>query len=117
MYHRNRKWAVTDVDSPEELAKNLTDWIWTGCTGFRCRGYLFLNDSFSGDSIPEYGVVRESDLKQVESLTIFGSTKPEHLLHIIQELLAGEYDSEAWDSQITCTQIEPVKGHRCYLCA
>lgn len=70
MMHRNRRWMVTDMVDATDLGEELTRVQWTLCTGFRCNGLLWLNDSFSEDSIQEYAVVRESDMAQIESITV-----------------------------------------------
>jgi nicotinamide riboside transporter PnuC len=58
MLHIGRRHSVTVVDDISELAAKLTEHTWTLCTGFRCGGWLFLNDSFSEDGAQEYSVLR-----------------------------------------------------------
>ena len=69
MMHTNRVWSLTDVD-PAQLAHRLKEHSFCGCVGFRCEGYLWLNDSTSADAIQEFAVVRESDGAQIESITV-----------------------------------------------
>jgi hypothetical protein len=57
--HNRRRWCVSEVDSPEELARKLTSATWTLCTGFYVREhpqYLFLNDSTHEDAAVEFAV-------------------------------------------------------------
>lgn len=70
MIHRERVWQVRDL-SPEELAGELKRHsTWSCCSGFRAAGMLWLNDATSPDGGQEYAVVRESDGRQVESVTV-----------------------------------------------
>ena len=69
-FHSTRKWCVKDVASPKLLAESLTKMSYCGCVGFRCNGFLWLNDSDHGGSIQEWALVRESDGRQCESITI-----------------------------------------------
>lgn len=123
MLHKDRVWSVKNIDSPEELVFLLTQYTWTGCSGFRIQGFLFLNDSFEEDSIQEYGVVRESDGMQVESITIWRKqespqllTPSDDLLECIKDIIAGRY-GVAWSSGIDLSrQIQRVEEHKCYLC-
>lgn len=70
MMHRNRRWMVTDMADASDLGYEISRVEWTLCTGFRCNGFLWLNDSTSEDAIQEYAVVRESDMAQIESITV-----------------------------------------------
>ena len=69
MIFGKRTFGVGDVETIEELAERLTETTWALCTGFRFRGLLFLNDSFTESSAQEYAVIRESDMCQLESIT------------------------------------------------
>ena len=81
MMHSLRTWKIFDVSTPEELARQLTQYTLAGCTGFRLEGsgMLFLNDSTSGDGAQEYGVVLESSGLQVESVTFGWMSEPRAL--------------------------------------
>lgn len=70
MMHKRRTWSVRKVATIEELSDLLGNHSWTGCTGFEHDGLLFLSDATGGDGAQEYGVVRVTDLRQVESLTV-----------------------------------------------
>jgi hypothetical protein len=105
MIHTKRKWKVTDIDTAEELAFKLTQYVWTGCAGFRLTGteLLFLNDSFSADGAQEYAVVVESTGRQVESVT-FGWMSEARALSLLRSYLAekpnetlGTIDSSQWE--------------------
>ena len=117
MLHKDRTWAVKDVHGPQELAELLTRYTWTGCTGFRHQGYLYLNDSFAGGGAQEYAVVKESTGQQVESIT-FSWCSLEKALELIRRISAGEFDDQAWDPGISlAAQIQDPGNHRCHLCA
>ncbi|HBJ80730.1 hypothetical protein [Pseudothermotoga sp.] len=106
MVNKERRWSVSEVESAEELAEKLTGYVWTLCTGFRYKGYLFLNDSFSENSAQEYGVIKESTWTQIESITFSWCTK-EKALGYIKDIVSGKYDSGLeWESGITPEQIE-----------
>lgn len=68
MLSKKRIWLIKAYATPEELAQALTN-TWVLCAGFEHAGYLYLNDSSSEDSAFELGIVRKSDLVQVESIT------------------------------------------------
>ena len=87
MMHSNRIWQVTPVDSAEELANRLTNQSWTLCTGFKLRGFLFLNDATCEDGAQEYAVVEKRhndnrDYRQVESITFSWCTEVDALGYI-----------------------------------
>lgn len=61
MFHAKRRWAVSPVATPEDLARMLTERTWTLCSGFFVQGhdeYLFLNDSTHEDGAGEWGVIK-----------------------------------------------------------
>lgn len=93
MLHTTRRWNVITL-GPLQLAHRLANNSWTLCTGFRCEGLLWLNDSTSEDAVQEYAVVRESDGKQIESITIWdrGPREVEKVLEQ-QEYLSVDPDS------------------------
>jgi len=116
MLHKNRVWGVGNIEDPEHLADMLTSYTWTLCTGFRCGGYLFLNDSFSEDGAQEYGIINESTDMQVESITFSWCSYANALMHI-NSVVAGYYDNQSIPGGIDLTtQIEPADKHECYLC-
>src|SRR5689334_7103131 len=76
MMHRNRRFCVSAVPDPVELARMLTERTWTLCSGFFIAGHedtLFLNDATCEDGAGEYGVIRgrigSAQYVQVESVT------------------------------------------------
>lgn len=96
MFHSNRQWVVGDpIDDPEELARKLTDHTWCPCNGFRCHGYLFLNDSTSSDGVAEFGVLKSTKggkyYFQIESIT-FGWCSFEKAKEYITNAIRGEFD-------------------------
>ena len=115
MFHLNRTFGVTDVETAEELAESLTEMTWTLCTGFRLQGLLFLNDSWSEDHAQEYAVVRESDLCQLESVT-FGWCDKAQAISYIKQCLAIT-DDGFFGKLDKPLKIDHDKDHDCGLCA
>ena len=115
MMHETRIFVVANIPTAEELADTLVDHTWCPCNGFRLGGYLFLNDSTSPDGAQEYGVVREKDMIQVESIT-FGWMKLGDALDSIKRTLAGEFQTEY--AHCDGNKIETGEEHgRCGHCA
>lgn len=116
MMHQ-RRWMVTDVATPEELAAQLAHGNWTLCTGFRCNGFVWINDSFTEDSIQEYGVVRECDGVQIESVTVDWCT-PEKIAAYQRQYEAGV--TGPWVmGNVPAWQMETAEAHArmyCELC-
>lgn len=129
MLHNGRVFGVSDVATLEVLTEKLSDYTWVKCAGLRWNGWLLLNDSFSEDGAQEYAVVRESDMVQVESLTVSWMSKDE-LLKIMQDVTSGQ-GAHAYLRQqggvaallgvsmsLRVTNvIEYGKAHRCAQCA
>lgn len=90
MMHQSRRWGISPVESPEELAQKLTASTWTLCQGFSLAGYLFLNDSTGPDGAQEFAIVKPTNgsFLQVESIT-FSWTTEAKALRLIKEALAG----------------------------
>ena len=109
MIHTSRLYAVSEVDSAEDLASKLTTMSWTLCTAFELEGLLFANDAFSEDGAQEYAVVRGG--RQVDSVT-FSWCTTERALAIIAELLSGAGE----DLGSVELRLER-RDHRCPLCA
>lgn len=115
MLHKKRVWQVRDVTA-QELADLLVNHTQTCCIGFRCAGYLYLNDSFSEDGAQEYGIIKEATGEQVESIT-FSWCSQEKAADYIRRITAGEFDNQARASGIDPkTQVQDPKEHRCPLC-
>jgi hypothetical protein len=89
MLHAHRRYRITDIHEPAELADMLTQRTWTTCTGFRYDGLLFLNDAFGPDGAQEYAVVRERDGMQIESWTCSWMTTERCLDLIVQLARSG----------------------------
>ena len=117
MINVKRTWCVIDIDNAEELAEKLKKYTWTLCSGFRYNGYLFLNDSLSEDGAQEYGVIKETTGKQVETVT-FSWCDYDQALQLIRKIIGGDFDTEGWDSMIDiAVQAQSNKQHgRCPLC-
>ena len=119
--HKTRRWCVSPVTTPEELARMLTERTWTLCSGFTVVGhenYVFLNDATHEDGALEIGVIRidGSTYTQVESITFSWCTMSEALAHILQAL-AGEMDGNDFARPVTVHLDTPEQHRRCHLCA
>jgi len=114
MFHSSRHWSVTKVEKAQELAKKLTEYSWTLCTGFEHRGYLFLNDSISEDGAAEFGVVAADTLSQVESIT-FGWCTAAEAFKYITDIVKGRA-GEPWGASVRAEQIER-EHETCVHCA
>jgi hypothetical protein len=86
----NRKWNVVEMLSPTLMAIEIVKNNWCLCVGFRCQGILWLNDSMTPDSVPEWSVVRERDGRQCETISLWGG-KSETIVEIakIQKRFKG----------------------------
>lgn len=119
MMHESRRWNVTQAESLEQLARNLTEHTWTKCTGFELAGYLFLNDSTSEDGAQEYAILRKptepvQPYLQVESVT-FGWYRLDQAEDLIRQTLRGEFDAHG---QAVRPKIETPHAHgHCGNCA
>ena len=120
MFHNRRVWCITQVDSAEELARNLTTVTWTCCTAFELGGYLWLNDATSPDGGQEYSVVKRRGPNgralQVESITFSWCTE-DHAQEHIQRTLRGDDDDNAFARQVSPRLETPEQHGRCPLCA
>lgn len=94
MIHKARAFHIVEMPSAEELAKKLTDFTWTLCTGFKHGGRLFLNDAFTEDGAQEYAIVKDG--VQIEGITFSWCTY-EKALAYIHKIDAGEFDHEHYD--------------------
>ena len=114
MLHTQRVWTLTVV-GPSQLAHRLKNHSWCLCTGFRCEGLLWLNDSTSEDAIQEYAVVRTSDRIQLDSVTV-GWCDKENIEKYQHEFSAPDaVPLMGWklkDDSIDCSE-----EHRCARCA
>jgi len=99
MFHRNRVWTISAIDSLDELANKLYEHTWCCCNAFRYKDLLLLNDATSGDGAQEYAVVRLDDAPhiepplrgtQIESLTVSWYESEAKLLLDLQRLERNE---------------------------
>lgn len=121
MFHAKRVWCVSPKETPEEVARLLTQSTWTLCTAIELRGYLFLNDSTSEDGAQEYAVVKRpagagGRFVQVESIT-FGWCSYEKALDYIRRALSGEYDALDFVRAVDPRLDTAAEHRRCPLCA
>ena len=110
--HHQRRFAVTVINTREELVTKLTHSTWPLCTCLAYRGLFLANDSFSEDGAQEYAVYKEG--RQIESLTVSWMT-PERFQEVIECLLRGEYDDMQF-RPIQPLHTEPAAEHRCRFC-
>ncbi len=124
MMHERRRWCVSPVATPQDLAHMLTGRTWTLCSGFCVQGhdnYLFLNDATHEDGALEIAVVRiggPSSWIQIESITFSWATR-EEALQYISEALAGAYDANDFARPVDLAGRldRPEQHRRCHLCA
>ena len=123
MLHDKRLWCVSEVETAEELARQLTEQTWVLCNGATVAGYpdvLFVNDSTSEDAVQEYAVLQRVDedtYRQLESITM-GWCSFERALKHINAALSGKYDESEHYGTWTL-RIETPDEHRrqyCPLC-
>lgn len=129
MMHKRRTWVVTDLEAESDedrgrlmwkLAQKLIGHSWTLCSGWKLGGYLFLNDATCEDGAFEVAVIREADLRQVESITFGWITDPITAVAYVRDCIHGKYDAEAWASGIGPANLHTPAEHRatyCRLCA
>lgn len=114
MLHTHRVWTITTV-SRSLLVDLLTKTTWCLCNGFRCDGLLWLNDSTSADGAQEFAVIRESDGRQLESITV-GWCSAARLLEYHEKLSApGAEPQMSW--VLPSGAIDSREGHECHHCA
>ena len=118
MLHKHRTWGLASVPSAVDLARKLTEHVWTPCTGFYAKDHpevLFLNDSTSGNGAQEYAVVYRVGTKliQGESITFGWCSFEEGLAYVRKALDKTMYNM---GYSIVRPTLEET-GHRCSDCA
>lgn len=123
MLHADRVWCVAEVDTPEELARQLTEVTWCLCQGFRVQGhphYVWLNDSTSPDGAQEFAVVKlglaDDHMTQLESIT-FGWCDYDRALELVRATLNGGDDTNEWARPVDATLQTPEEHGTCIHCA
>jgi len=120
MFHSERRWVVAPVESPEELARMLTEQTWCLCSAFELQGYWFLNDATHEDGAAEFVVVKKQGpdgrCLQVESITMSWCAGAE-ALDYIRRAIAGEYDDADYASTVAPVIDTPEQHGRCAHCA
>jgi hypothetical protein len=120
MMHKSRHWTIAAVESPEDLARKLTEHTWCCCNGFSLGGYWFLNDATGGDGAQDYAVIkqvgRDGRPWQIESVT-FSWFDYDRALQIICEVLAGAHDDQDWAQAVTPRVQTTAEHGRCGHCA
>ena len=118
MFHSNRVWCVSPVESAETLARKLADITWCCCQAFQIGDYFWLNDATSPDGAQEYAVLKREGEKftQIESIT-FGWMDYSNILAALQETLAGRDDENDFQKEVY-PNLETAEAHgRCGHCA
>ena len=91
MMHESRNWQVSVFEgTASEFAHELGRITWTPCQGFKFGNLLYLNDATSPDGAQEYAVIRLSDNRQIESLTVSWMS-PDGLLKAVESLPTSDY--------------------------
>lgn len=120
MFHNDRVWCVTPVESAEELARKLTDTTWTCCTAFALGGYLWLNDATSPEVAQEFAIVKIAGPNgrplQVESIT-FSWCDFDTALRYVQQTLRGEDDHSDFVRHVSPALQTPAEHGHCRHCA
>lgn len=121
MFHSKRVWCVSLKETPEEVARLLTEHTWTLCSAIEIAGYLFLNDSTSEDGAQEYAVLKKASepdgqFVQIESIT-FGWCNYDRALDYIRRALSGEYDALDFVRAVEPRLESAAEHRRCHLCA
>ena len=119
MLHNNRRWCVSPVATPEELAAKLAESTWTLRTGFDLGGYLFLNDSTGPDGAQEYAVLKlaaTGQRLQIESIN-FSWCSAAKSLELVRRILAGEYDEADYATTVEPHLETPAQHGQCHSCA
>lgn len=57
MFNSKRRWSISLIENPHELAWILMEHIWCPCCGFRVGEYWFLNDATSAAGAQEDAVI------------------------------------------------------------
>lgn len=113
MVHKDRRWYVTPVDSPEQLAHYLTQRASALGTGFELAGYLFLNDSMSEHVDPAYAVIKgpsgyDAVYREIDNID-FGSRDYETALGCVLMAIRGALDHDGTALALT---VETSARHR-----
>lgn len=116
-----RRWCVSSVPTPEELAQMLTQRTWTLCSGFIVAGqedFLFLNDATHEEGAGEWGILKggmAGPHTQLESIT-FSWCDEQKALSFIRQALAGEMNASEFARPVTVRLETPELHGRCHLC-
>lgn len=112
MIHKNRRYLVTTLPTPEALATEMHRVsTWTLCTAFAVGDITLFNDAFSEDGAQEYAVFRGDE--QIESLTVSWMTT-ERLTEVLRDLVAGGGIHMATGRP---SSDHPAAPERCMFCA
>lgn len=84
MPYHNRQWNVETINDAAAMAEKIVSHDYCGCVGFRCGRLLWLNDSSCGGNIQEWAVVRESDGRQCETISVGWIDKEDMVKEIIE---------------------------------
>jgi len=102
MRHAKRCWRSVTVDSPEDLAAQLTTQRLSLCEAFRIGQYFWLNESNTLTGTQDFAVLkrlRSGRYVQLESVSC-GWGDLTGALEMILATLNGQYDQNAWRSHV-----------------
>lgn len=123
MLHADRIWVVSDVESVEKLAHDLTLMTWCCCQAFRVvqhPRYVWVNDSTSPDGIQEFALVRiglaKGSFQQLETVT-FGWLDEKQATKLIKAAINGDFDNSDWAREVRPILQTPQEHGTCCHCA
>lgn len=119
MMHKNRRFAVSEVESIDDLVEKLANHSWCGCQGFRLKDTYWLNDSTSGDGAQEFAVFIKitEDINlyaEIESITVSWCS-PERLRELIEKMLDTSHEKTIYGNYTLIIQT-PQEHKSCYCC-
>lgn len=118
MLHSQRIWFINPVADPDWLADQLCNHTSVGCQAFELDGYVYANDSTSGDGAQEYAVLRpisDGEFIQIESIT-FSWCSFTQAREYIACVSRGEFDSNQY-GVISRSRFQTMTEHgHCPLC-
>ena len=119
MFHSKRTYRVIECNDVDELAKMLGE-SQCLCTGYKCQGVLFLNDSTSEDGAQEYAIVlpRKDGLGlQVESVTYSWIEGQEKRVEDILDMIHyKDVPDESVMQEPVVLRIDTAPKHSCRYC-
>jgi hypothetical protein len=118
MLHSRRTWFINPVVGPDWLADQLCNHTSVGCQAFELDGYVYANDSTSGDGAQEYAVllpISDGEFIQIESIT-FSWCSVTKAREYIACVSCGQFNSNHY-GVISRSRFQTMAEHgHCQLC-